>query len=261
MTHLTDDQFEDVLAGRMPEPPHVAACADCRDRLAGHRAVRARLQAAFASVQADAALADRVRRAVASAPAVHPATVPPGTVRPALRHRLPRAAWAALAAAVLVAIAIPAGYYFTTPREAAAAELVRIHTGNLAEHHAIFADADPDKLAEYLKTQLGFEPATPRLGQGMAMRGCCVAHFQGQAVGSYVVDTPRGPISIIVVPQTPGQLGMAHEFQSGGKTFWADAYATNHMVAVRRGDYTYCAVGEAPRELLTQILLSLGLSE
>ena len=140
-------------------------------------------------------------------------------------------------------------------------DLVRIHEANLSAAPGFYAEADPAKLAQYLKTELGFEPAAPRLGQGMAMRGCCVAHFKGAAVGSYVVKTPDGSLSIIVVPQTPAQLGMDHPFQSGGKAFWSDTFATNNMVAVRLGDYTYCAVGEVPQELLTQILLALGLGE
>jgi len=86
-----------------------------------------------------------------------------------------------------------------------------------------------------------------------------VAHFKGQAVGSYVVDTPRGPISIIVVPQTPEDLGMTATFESGGKAFRSGAFARNSMVAFRLGGYTYCAVGEVPNDLLTTILLDLGL--
>jgi hypothetical protein len=146
------------------------------------------------------------------------------------------------------------------PASAAQAELVRIHTGNLAAHHPFYTEADPAKLADYLKTQLGFEPAAPRVGQGMAIRGCCLAHFKGEHVGSYVVDTPRGPISIIVMPQAPEGLGMHEKLQAGGKTFWADSFARNSMVAVRIGNYTYCAVGEVPHDLLTQVLLDLGLS-
>lgn len=82
----------------------------------------------------------------------------------------------------------------------------------------------------------------------------------GQAVGSYVVETPRGPISIIVVPQEPQAMGMTEHAEAGGKTFWTGAFAKNSMVAVCLGGYTYCAVAEVPQELLTQILLSLGLN-
>jgi anti-sigma factor RsiW len=260
MTHLTDEQFEDVLAGRAAEPPHMATCADCRNRLAEHRALAARVRSSFASVRPSEALAERIRRSLEGA---RPAAAPVSPARSARTLRLWRPIWAVLtAAAAVLVLAIPLTIYLTTPSAAVAAqqELVRIHTGNLAGHHDLYADADPAHLADYLKTQLGFEPATPRLGQGMAMRGCCVAHFKGQAVGSYVVDTPRGPISIIVLPQSPADLGMKDSFEVSGETFWKGGFATNNMVVARGGDYSYCAVGEVPHEILTQILENLGLS-
>jgi anti-sigma factor RsiW len=260
MTHLTEEQFEDVVQGRAPEAAHVAECQACRERLAEARAVRARLRSAFASVHASAALAERIRGTLMGRPAPEAAR---GSVRRRVIWRLPRLAWAGMAAAAAVlVVAIPVILYLTAPNSAAAAqaELARIHAGNLAAHHKFFSDADPGKLADYLKTQLGFEPATPKLGQGMAMRGCCVAHFKGQAVGSYVVETPRGPISIIVVPQEPQAMGMTEHAEAAGKTFWTGAFAKNSMVAVRLGGYTYCAVAEVPQDLLTQILLSLGLN-
>ncbi|MBE3063756.1 MAG: hypothetical protein IMZ69_01905, partial [Spirochaetes bacterium] len=254
--------FEDIVQGKAAEPPHVAECQTCRDGLAERRAVRERLQLAFASVHASPALAARIGRSLAeSRPAVPEASFR-GPRSPSRIHRLSRRTWATLAAvAAVLVLAIPALMYFGAPNSAVAAqtELVRIHERNLVAEHEFYSDADPAKIAEYLKTRLGFEPATPRLGQGRAMRGCCVAHFKGQAVGSYVVETPRGPISIIVVRQTPEELGIDHPFQDNGKTFWADTFAKNHMVAVRLGGYSYCAVGEVPRDLLTSILLDLGL--
>jgi len=258
MMHLADDQFEDIVQGRAPEPAHLAECPACRARLAEQRAIRARLQASFAAVHADAALAERLRGAGELLPAAE------RHARPSKVHHLSRFAWATLAAAAaVIIIAVPAVIYLTSanPASAAQAELVKIHTGNLTAHHPFYTEADPAKLADYLKTQLGFEPATPRLGQGMAIRGCCLDHFKGEHVGSYVVDTPRGPISIIVMPQAPEALGMRGKVEAGGKTYWTGAFAHNNMVAVRIGTYTYCAVGEVPHDLLTQILLDLGLTE
>jgi hypothetical protein len=262
MTHLTDEQIEDVLAGRLAEPPHVAACGDCGRRVAEARALAARVRSSLASVRPSELLADRIRRSLKDA---RPVAAAAGRARPLrIHHRLTRPMWAALtaAAAVLVVLAIPLTLYLTTPNpaEAAQQELARIHAGNLAAHHDFVAEADPARLAEYLKTQLGFVPATPRLGQGMAMRGCCVAHFKGEAVGSYVVETPRGPLSIIVLSQTPEALGLTTSMEEGGATFWKGGFATNNMVAARYGQFTYCAVGEVPNDLLAQILLALGLS-
>jgi anti-sigma factor RsiW len=253
MTHLTDEQFEDLLQGTAPEPAHLAECPACRDRLAEQRAVRDRLRAAMSSVHADQALAERIRRSMVA---------PASATQEPRRFRLSRAAWTSLAAAAIVMLALTAGVFMISAPESAQAELVRIHEANLADGRNFFTSDDPAKLAEYLKTQLGFEPATPRLDQGLNMRGCCVTHFKGQVVGSYVVGTPHhGLLSIIVVPQTPEQLRMDHQFTAGGQGFWSDTFATNHMVAVRLGDFTYCAIGEVPQDLLTQILLALDLSK
>jgi anti-sigma factor RsiW len=284
MTHLTDEQFEDVVAGLTAEPAHVAACPECSNRLAEHRALRDRLRSAFATVRPGEALAERIRLAASQADrAAQPTSsrvtasqqstsqVPaPVAARAAQHHprrfsHLSRVTWAALTAAAavfIVSVAVVVHLVTTDAAAAASEELVRIHTDNILGHSEVYANDDPVRLAEYMKTQLGFEPAAPRLGKGMEMRGCCVAHFKGAAVGSYVVKTPGGPIiSIIVVPQTPEQLGIDNAFKSGGKTFYCGAFATNNMVTVRFGDYSYCAVGEVSRELLTQILLNLGLGE
>lgn len=261
MTHLTDEELESLVRGEAAEPAHLAACADCRARLAEHRALAARLRSVFDSVHAGETLAERIRQQVVAAaaqPVRHPSAHP---ARRSPMHPLRRAMWASMAAAAAVLIlAVPVILHLTAANSvvAASAELVRIHTHNLSAHGAMVADADPARLAEHLKTQLGFQPAAPRLGQGMAMRGCCVAHFKGEAVGSYVVETPVGPLSIIVVPQMPEALGMKVLPQAGGRAVWADSFAMNNMAAVRLGDYTYCAVGQVPRETLVRILAGLG---
>ena len=169
MNHLSDQQFEDILTGTSPEPPHLAECPRCRSRLAEHRALRQRLQTAFSTIAAGDHLAQQIH---------HRLTTP-------RRHVL----WPAFAAAAaILAVAIPLAIYFGTP-QSVQAELVRIHTHNVT-HPDIYSDADPAKLAEYLKTQLGFTPAYPRLDQGMAIRGCCISHFRGQTEKSD--QTPEG---------------------------------------------------------------------
>jgi hypothetical protein len=121
-----------------------------------------------------------------------------------------------------------------------------IHQQNLGSHREFYNDADPEKVAEYFKDKLGFAPAFPCTGQGMAIRGCCIAHFKGQIVGSYVVDTPKGIISIIVVTDTPRQMGMTSMSEKAGynQNLWKSSYAQCNMVTVRLGGYSYCAIGE-----------------
>ncbi len=140
---------------------------------------------------------------------------------------------------------------------AARAELVKIHRHNLSADHEFYSEADPAKLAEYFKSKLGFSPFMPVPSQGMVLRGCCVRQFRGQIVGSYVVDTPQGVISVVVVTDKPQSLGMGDKFERQGRVFWKSSFAKCDMVTVRLGDYSYCAVGEVSHEYLTELLSRL----
>jgi hypothetical protein len=167
--------------------------------------------------------------------------------------RLRHYAWPLAAAAVVLAVGIPVAIFLTQPSPAQAAqqELLSIHQHNLSDGHGFYSEDEPNKLAQYFREQLGFVPAMPKLNQGMAIRGCCVAHFRGKIVGSYVVDTPHGVVSIIVVTDTPASIGLARR---EGQTVWEGNLGMCNMAAVREGDYTYTAVGEAPQASLTQLL-------
>lgn len=153
-------------------------------------------------------------------------------------------------------IAVPAIIFFAGPKsaEAASAGLFRIHQHALSPHTELYSDADPESLAGFLKKKLGSRPAFPRLGAGMSLRGCCITHFRDKPVGSYVVDTPRGVISVIVVTETPDALGMKDTIRRGDHTYLAGSFAKCNMVTWSLGGYTYCAVGEVPREYLANLL-------
>jgi hypothetical protein len=255
MTHLTDEQFEDIIQGTIPEPEHVSGCEQCRNALASKRATAERLRAAFASVKPSENLAANIRAELtksSKAPekvwhAGHPSII-----------RLTKAVWPAAAAAVLI-IAVILGIYGISPQPVlgAPAELVQIHQHNLSDSHEFYSESDPKKLAEYFKEKLGFSPSMPALGRGMEIRGCCVRHFQGKIVGSYVVDTPEAVISIIAVTAEPQTLDMNSSFEYEGHTFYKATFAKCDMVATRLGNYTYCAVGEVSHDYLTQLLASL----
>jgi hypothetical protein len=257
--HLTEEQFEGILQGEDDRVGlrHLQECRDCRDRLAEKRAIAARLRSAFDSVKAGPALAEqiRIRLSTAAGPAM--------TVQPILHKRVDhhiRRLWPALvAAAALVAVLVPLSLYFGTPSaaEAAQAALVRIHRENLARGHEFVSEADPEKLAAYFKDKLGFNPRLPELGRGMALRGCCVRHFRGRIVGSYVVATPQGVMSVVVVTDKPESLGISSQFTKGRQTYWKSTFARCRMVSVRIGNYTYCAVGEISHEYLTELLSRL----
>jgi hypothetical protein len=155
---------------------------------------------------------------------------------------------------------MPMIIFFSSPSAATAAqaELAMIHQQNLSSHREFFNDADPEKLAEYFKDKLGFTPAFPCTGQGMAIRGCCVAYFKGQIVGSSIVDTPKGVISIIVVTDTPKEMGMSHISWKKGyeQGLWKSSYAQCSMVATRLSGNSYCAIGDVS-EISYEYLMDL----
>ncbi len=259
MNHITDEQFEDILQGEEIDVTHLRQCQDCRDRLAEKKAIAARLRSAFGSIQAGPDLADRIRSQL------HATATPGITDQPVQRVLPSRHRWQlwpglAAAAAILIVL-VPLSLYFGVPSaaKAAQAELVGIHQENLGPDREFFSDAEPEKLAEYFKSELGFSPAFPCTGHGMAIRGCCVAHFRERIVGSYVVDTPQGVISIIVVTDTPKSIGMSRmsEKTRSGQTCWKASFARCSMVTVRLGDYSYCAVGEISHKYLLELISRL----
>jgi len=264
MAHLSDEEFEGLLHGQAAQPAHLAQCSVCQQRLAEKRALAARLRAAFESVHADTALIERIRSQIRTAESVPP-SVPkvPRAVgqRPTLMAGVPRWAWAGLAAAaLLMLVAIPMSIVLTNrPVEAAETELVRIHNHNLTPGHEFYGDSDPAALAEYFKKNLGFTPAMPELGHGMKMRGCCVEHFRGAPVGSYVVDTPHGVISMIVVSDMPESFSQTRQISRNGQLLWASTFGHCNMVSIRLNDYTYCAVGnqDVSHDALADLLLRL----
>lgn len=257
MNHITDEQFEDILQGEETDLTHLRQCQNCRDRLAEKKAVAARLRSAFGSVQASSDLADRIRHQL------HATATPTTTDQPMQRVSPSRHRWQlwpglAAAAAVLIVL-VPLSLYFGMPSaaRAAQAELVKIHNHNLLPDHEFYSEAEPGKLAEYFKSKLGFNPRLPEPGHGLALRGCCVKHFRGKVVGSYVVDTPQGVMSVVVATDKPESLGIRGKFKKGQYTYWKSSFAKCDMVSVRIGDYSYCAVGEISHEYLTELLSRL----
>lgn len=257
MSHMTDEQLEDILQGEETGLAHLGECEHCRGRLAEKKAITQRLRSAFDSVHAGPELADRIRHKL-NADAADGGVDQPGQRLLPWHHR--RQMWPGLAAAAAILIVlVPLSIYLGSPSsaKAAQAELVKIHNHNLSPDHEFYSEAEPEKLAEYFKSKLGFNPRLPELGHGMAIRGCCVKHFRGEVVGSYVVDTPQGVMSVIVVTDMPESLGIVGKFKKGNQTYWKSSFAKCDMVSVRIGGYSYCAVGEISHEYLTELLSRL----
>lgn len=256
MNHLSDEQLEEVMRGGGVRPEHLEHCDQCKERLAEKEALASRLRSAFASIKPEEELVERIRRQlnIDSMPSEH------GGRRRLLSIRSHWRSWAMMAsAAAVLIIVVPLVIHLSKPSSAAAAQaaLVKIHEHNLSPNHEFYSESNPEKLADYFKNKLGFSPSMPRPEQGLSLRGCCVRHFRGQIVGSYVVETAIGIMSIVVVTDRPESLGMGQKFQHGEHVFWKSSFAKCEMVTVRLGEYSYCAVGEVSHSYLTDLLAKL----
>jgi len=259
MSHLTDEQFEDILHGNTSVPEHVADCAVCRARLEEKRAIAKRVRKAFDSIETPAALADRIRAAVASS---QESSAPAqGRVRIISLHFRRHVLSSLAAVAAILIFALPIGFYVSTSSQANAAQvaLAGIHHANLDSLGQLVSNDDPRVLREYLENQVGHSPAMMCTGSGLNMCGCCVRRFKGRPVASYVVQRERTPISVIAVPESPEALGMT---PMGGKTIvgddlWQAKHGCCNMASVRVGEYSYCAVGEVTQEELATVLGAL----
>lgn len=256
MSHLTEEQFEEEMQGGAAANEHLGQCGQCRERLAEKEALAARLRSAFTDIKSEEGLAERIRGQLNVYPE---AAGHPGSQRFVKIRSHWRALLAATSAAAALIVIVPLVIYLAQPPSAAAA-FVEFHEHNLSanhENHEFYAEDDPEKLAEYFESKLGFSPSMPRPGRGMSLRGCCVRHFRGEIVGSYVVDTAKGVMSIVVVTDRPETLGMGRKFQHGKYTFWKSSFAKCEMVTARLGGYSYCAVGEISHTYLTELLAQL----
>jgi hypothetical protein len=256
MNHLTDEQFENIMQGEKVRPMHLKSCIECRTRLTEREALASRLRLAFAGIKPEEGLVERIRRQSN----IGLRRIKHTGERHLLKIRFRRRSWLSIAsAAAVLIIVIPLAYYVAEPSAAVAAqaELVRIHEDNLSASHEFHDQNDPQKIVEYFKSKLGVSLIMPRAGQGRSLRGCCVCRFRGQIVGSYVVETPQGLMSVVVVTDQPQSLGMDRKFQLGERTFWAGSFAGCKLVTVRIGQYSYCAVGKVPEAHLAELLVGL----
>jgi hypothetical protein len=260
MSHLTGEQFEDMLRDGAQIPEHVDQCPLCRARLEEKRALAQRVRQAFLSLAAPAGLADQIRAGVGTPG--EPSKAAAGSRVRLIPLYLQRHLWPKLAAvAALLALAVPIGFYVGTSSQANAAQvaLVQIHHTNLDSLGQLVNSNDPNVLCEYLQDRVGHRPAMRCMGSGMNMCGCCVRQFQGRSVASYVIRSNNTPISVIAVPQPPETLGMtpAGHKTNTGRDIWHARHECCNMAAVRIGAYSYCAVGQVAQEELATILNAL----
>ncbi len=256
MSHLTDEQFEDILQGRSEAPEHVDQCPECQDRLREKRALARRVSQAFSSIRAGADLADRIRAEIAAA---HPAT---GTqARPQIIPlRTRRHLWSGLAiAAAILIVALPRSLHLDTAARVTAAQtaLAGIHRINLDSLEQLMEDKGSGKQCRCLAGRMQDGTAMPCCTRGLCMCGCRMRDFQGRSVPSCVIEKPdTPPISVILVPESPEALGMTLDTGKtvAGQAIWHATCGACNMASVRMGPGSCCVIGDVPQENLVALL-------
>jgi len=249
---LTDEQLEEVLQGRRPAPGDLDESQ--RRQLAEAAAVRDRLRAAFETVSAPEALADRIRSQLADGPEGQSGDRPH---KPNIIRIVGRLVPLAAAAAVLIAV-VPMLLNMGGPKPAAAAQaqLASIHEANLKEKDHLHHKGDRDKLAVFLARKLGTPAALPQ-GDDVDFCGCGTTRFRSKTVATYMLNLSGRRVSIVITNVDPGTLGFQHKFARAGRTFWACGFGDCRMVAMRLGQHTYFAVGETSHDDLIDVLVRL----
>jgi len=256
MSHLTDEQFEDILQGRSEVPEHVDRCPECRDWLREKRALVRRVQQAFSSVHAGAGLTDWIRADIAAArPAIGTTDRARILPLPARRH-----VWSGLAiAAAILIVALPRALPIDTGSRVRAAQtaLTGIHRTNLDSLEHLMEDEGSHKQCHCMASEMNGGVAMPCCQRGLCMCGCQMRDFQGRVVPSCVVErlnTP--PISVVVVPESPEALGMtlATSKTVTGQAIWHATSGTCNMASVRLGAGACCVIGDVPTENLVSLL-------
>ena len=210
-------------------------------------AVRNRLRSAFASVRAPEELARRIRAGTVDAPA-----------KP-VRSRVIRL-WRVVPLAVAACLLLAAGLVWQIGLGQAAAaqpELAGIHDEFFqyqAGDNRFLDSDDPAELAAFLQRKLGSVPVFPKPSETMAVKCCCKTKFRGREVGSYLLTTAEGPVSVVAVTDSLESLGLKCEVRQGPRLYRACMYGDCNIVAYRLGMYTYCAVGRVPQETLLRVL-------
>lgn len=245
MNHLTDEQLEDLLHGQMPEPGHLRECEVCQSKLAERRALAGRLQSAFTSLQAGADLRSRIVAATQkpSAQAVRP-----------LRLRVNRRLWSMMAAAAVVvfcAVAVSLFRQTASRVQASQLELSGIHHLTLDHPEALFRDEDPNRMADRLEDLTGERPTLIQPCERWVICGSRTCTFKGRNVPTYMVESASGRVSVVILPETPQELGMKRDSARGT---WTATCRCCRMAAVRLGTDTYYALGDVPHEVLSEVL-------
>ncbi len=244
MTPLNDEQIEAVLQGRRPYPADMDA--QTAGRLAERRAIRQRLRGAFASVTPDEAwastLRQRLRAEARQAQASRRRAIP-----------FPFRGWKPIAAAAALLLAVGAAFVLTHASPAGAADFFEsVHAAHLADNYE--PQSDPQKVAARLGEHVGKPVRVPAGNPKVNVEGCCTRKFKDRTVGAYLIRCGHGKTSILILPQTPRELGLGAPVKIDGRDYWQGAAGKCRYIATRLPAKTYVAVSRIPRDVLLRCL-------
>ena len=249
MNHLSEEQLEDILAGRTDEPAEMDPAS--RRKLEAMRAVRHRLQAAMASAEPSASLAEGIAAKLDDADSqAQPRVI-----------RFPAWAWKVVAAAAVVTlIAVPIWFQFgrAEPALAAQEEFYQIHHTNLAHGGDFVEMTDPNAVSAHLAPHLQAPLRVP-VTEDVDLQGACAARFRGRAAASYLVRTPHGLISVVVVREDPEtfHFDRRHTDLMTDRAVYQGQQDEYRLLATRVGNLTYCVIGQVNQEGLLHIMAIL----
>ena len=261
MSHLTNEQIDEILISGAREPDHLKDCDSCRTKVTHRRVLGEHVRKAFNSIEADNDLRNRIHAAVAN----NPQDGSHATAPASFRNRAPRRLYPFLAAAAaVILVAVPVAHFLgrTSQANASQLELLRIHHHNLSEHGDMMTDLDPKSVEAYFEEYLDHAPDVVATGRGLNYCGCRVQTYRGQPVGSYVVDTSGAKVTVLTLQEMPEALGMKKMLglSTAGHITWVATCECCNMAAVRVSGQTYYALGEASHEELNLVLVTLAAS-
>lgn len=254
MPPLSNDQIEDILAGRAEEPDDLDVASS--QRLADQRALRERLQQALDSVVPPQGMHDRLRSAIHQETSALSRDV---TTESASTKRIRLVRWGlGLATAAMLAIAISI-LIQSTPTAYAHDAMVRIHNSNVPDRDDFEPCGNGVSIARRIEKVCGetvhIPEQFPALGEDCGFVGSTLATFDEQPIVAAMVRMDSHKVTVFRIHRKIATLGFGHPFRRMNLNWAHCGHRNCTLVAVEVDEHTFIAVGEVPHETLIELLV------
>lgn len=243
ITAWMDGELKDAREVALLEA-HVRGCEDCRVCVEAERATKALIVAAYVKPVEVRELRARIRMRLDMVAPSRPRWSP---------VRVPRLAWGALAAVLVVALTF--GYFMLQPQttveasplaRAAVTDHVECMLGRLPLEVTTTDQEEVNRwLRERLARPVGLPTLAPREGAKMSTRQARLATVEGAQV---LVDRGGRMLSLFVMPvqEVAGRLG--RRVAQAGREFFVNRIEGYTVVFWRQGDLLYCLVADGEEQ-------------